>query len=152
MITNTQNGDSNMTNFHSKQNPHEKINAEIILFIQLTNLPSPSDMEDPSQVDPGKTKGGGGEGFRKPSPSAFYCYGTIIDRTIVKKDWTSLAISIMTSSFPGPHSPSPRWSPHPIGHRCHRSRSASDNMNMICLTKYFSSPDSLQASRNHRHV
>ena len=51
----------------------------------MTNLPSPSDMEDPSQVDPGKTKGGGGEVFRKPSPSAFYCYGTIIDRAIVKK-------------------------------------------------------------------
>ena len=51
----------------------------------MTNLPSPSDMEDPIQVDPGKTKGGGGEVFRKPSPSAFYCYGTIIDRAIVKK-------------------------------------------------------------------
>ena len=152
MITNTQNSDSNMTNFHSKikSSWENKCWNNIIHSID-----QPATPQWHGRPQPGWPRQD--QRWRRGGSQKTFTISLLLLRHHHwqghrKKDWTSLAISIMTSRIPGPHSPSPRWSPHPIGHRCHRSRSASDNMNMICLTKYFSSPYFLQASRNHRHV
>ena len=95
-------------------------------------LPPPSDMEDPTQGDPSKTKGGGGQAFSKPLSSSLNYTTTLQSVGSSSSMFTSLTNFTLTSSFPCGQSPSPPSFPNPLAHRCHRPQSASDIVTVTC--------------------
>ena len=96
------------------------------------HLPPPSDMEDPTQGDPSKAKGGGGQAFSKPLSSSLNYTTTLQSVGSSSSMFTSLTNFTLTSSFPCGQSPSPPSFPNPLAHRCPRPQSASDIFTVTC--------------------